>query len=72
MVPYSKDKSVLMSDLGVKIECNEKTCKVQDTLGQKPIFNLEITKNLMFEKSEFCEKLDYEIVNFVKNDILKM
>ena len=26
----------------------------------------------MFEKYEFCEKQDFEIVNFVKNEILKM
>ena len=27
------------------------------------------TKNLMFKKSEFCDKWDFENVNFVKNDI---
>ena len=31
-----------------------------------------ITKNLMFEKCEFCEKWYFKIVNFVKNEILKM
>jgi len=55
----------------------------QATLGQKPTFCPEITKNLMFEKCEFCEKMRlwkcefcekwaFENVNFVKNEILKM
>ena len=53
---------------------------------QKPTFYPEITKNLMFEKCEFCEKWvfenvnfvnfvkkwDFEIVNFVKIEILKL
>ena len=30
------------------------------------------TKNLIFEKCEFCEKWDFENVNFVRNEILKM
>ena len=42
------------------------------TLGQKATFYPEITKNLMFEKCEFCEKWDFEKVNFVKTTILKM
>ena len=42
------------------------------TLGQKPTFYLEIHKNLMFEKCEFCEKWDFDIVNFVKNETFKM
>ena len=42
------------------------------TLGQKPTFNPEITKNLMFEKCELCEKWDFENVNFEKSEILKM
>ena len=33
--------------------------------------NPEIIKDLMFEKCEFCEKSDFEIVNFVKNEVLK-
>ena len=37
------------------------------TLRQKLTFYPEITKNLMFEKCEFCEN-----VNFVKNETLKM
>ena len=41
------------------------------TLGQISTFYPEITKNLMFEKCEFYEKWDFEIVNFVKNDTLK-
>ena len=43
------------------------------------IFNPEFTKNLMFEKCEFCEKSGFEVknetlhnVNFVKNATLKM
>ena len=35
-------------------------------------FYPEITKNSMFGKCEFCEKLDFENVNFVKNGTLKM
>ena len=44
------------------------------TLGQKPkpTFYPEITKNLLFEKCEFCEKWDFEIVNFVRNGTLKL
>ena len=42
------------------------------TLGQKPTFYPEITKNLMFEKYEFCEKWDLQNVNFVKNETLKL
>ena len=42
------------------------------TLGQKTTFYPEITDNLKFEKCEFCEKCDFEIVNFVENEILKM
>ena len=42
------------------------------TLGQKPPFYPEITKNLIFEKCEFCVKRCFEIVNFVKNVALKM
>ena len=42
------------------------------TLGQKSTFYPEITKNLMFEKCEFCEKWDFRIVNFVKNETLEM
>ena len=42
-----------------------------NTLGQKATFFFpEITKNLMFEKCEFCEILDFENVNFVRNEIL--
>ena len=41
-------------------------------LKQKSTFYPEITKNLMFEKCEFCEKWGFENVNFVKNEILKM
>ena len=41
------------------------------TLGQNP-FYLEIPLILMFQKCEFCEKWDFENVNFVENDILKM
>ena len=49
-------------------------CTVLSTLGQKPTFYPEITKILMFEKCEFCEteKRGFEIVNFVKNEALKM
>ena len=43
-----------------------------NTLGQKPTFYPEFTKNLMFEKCEFCEKWNLEIVNFVKNETLKL
>ena len=42
------------------------------TLGQKRTFYPEITKNLMFEKCEFCEKCDFENVNSIKNAIFKM
>ena len=42
------------------------------TLEQKPTFYPEIPQNLMFEKCEFCEKRGFEIVNFVKNEALKM
>ena len=45
---------------------------MKSTLGQKPTFYPEITKNLMFEKCEFCEKWDFEIVNFVENETLKL
>ena len=38
-----------------------------DTLEQKPTFYSEIPKNLMFEKCEFCEKWNFENVNFAKN-----
>ena len=31
-----------------------------------------MTKNLMFEKCEFCEKWDFENVNFVENEIFEM
>ena len=48
------------------------TTVVKHTLGQKTTFYPEITKNLMFEKCEFCEKWEFEIVNFVKNEVLKM
>ena len=37
--------------------------------GKNQLFYPEITKNLMFEKCEFCEKWDFENVNFVKNEI---
>ena len=40
--------------------------------GQKTTFDPEISKNLMLEKCEFCEKWDFENVNFVKNEILEM
>ena len=40
--------------------------------GAKPTFYPEITETLMFEKCEFCEKRDFENVNFLKNEILKM
>ena len=36
------------------------------TLGQKSTFYPEITKNLMCENCEFCEKWDFRKVNFVK------
>ena len=42
------------------------------TLGEKPTFYPEITKNLMLEKCDFCEKWDFEIVNFVKNETSKL
>ena len=42
------------------------------TLGQKATFCPEITKNLMFEECEFCEKRALENVNFVKIETLKM
>ena len=42
------------------------------TLGQKPTFYPEITKKLMFEKCEFCEKWDFENVNLVKNETLEV
>ena len=45
---------------------------VSVTLGQKPSFYPEISKNLMFENCGFCEKWGSEIVNFVKNKTLKM
>ena len=39
---------------------NNRTCiekiSMLYTLGQKPTFYPEITKNLIFEKCEFCEK----------------
>ena len=31
-----------------------------------------LSKNLMFQKCEFCEKWDFENVNFDKNVILKL
>ena len=31
----------------------------------------EIIQNLMFEKCEFCEKWDFENVNFEKSEIFK-
>ena len=40
--------------------------------GAKTIFCQEIIQNLMIEKCEFCEKQDFENVNFVKNETLKM
>ena len=40
------------------------------TLGQKLTFYPEVTKNFMFEKCEFCEKWDFENVNFVKSEIV--
>ena len=43
-----------------------------NTLEQKPNFYPEIPLYLMFEICEFCEKLDFEIVNCVKNVTLKM
>ena len=46
--------------------------RAESTLGQKPTFYPEITQNLMFEKCEFCEKWDFENLNFVKDDVLKM
>ena len=42
------------------------TCSLFPTLGQKPTFCPEITKNLMFEKCDFYEKWDFENVNFGK------
>ena len=42
------------------------------TLGQKSTFYPEITKNLMFEKCEFCKKCDFRNVNFEKNEISEM
>ena len=53
------------------------------TLGPKPTFYPEFTKNLIFdkcvfcekwdfEKCEFCEKWDFENLNFAKNEILKI
>ena len=42
------------------------------TLGQNTTFYPQITKNLMFENCEFWEKWDFENVNFVTNEILKM
>ena len=50
----------------------EEKASSQCTLGQKATFYPEINKNLMFEKCEFCEKYDFENVNFVKNEILYM
>ena len=50
-------------------------CKYLDkmiTLGQKSTFYPEITKNLIFEKCEFCEKWDFVYVNFVKIEISEM
>ena len=41
------------------------------TLGQKPTFYPDITKNLMIEKCEFWEKWDFENVIFVENETLK-
>ena len=42
-------------------------------LGQKPTtFYPEIIKNSMFEKCEFCHIWYFKIVNFVKNEILKL
>ena len=41
------------------------------TLGQKSPFYPEITKNLMFEKCEFCEKWGFENVNFAEIEIFK-
>ena len=35
-------------------------------------FYPKIPMDLTFEKCEFCEKQDFESVNFVKNEILKM
>ena len=42
------------------------------TVGQKATFYPEITKNLMFEKCEFCEKWDFENMNFVKIEISEL
>ena len=42
---------------------------LKSTLGQKSTFYPEITENLMFEK---CEKCGSEIVNFLKNEALKL
>ena len=45
---------------------------LENTLGQNPTFYPKIPWNLMFEKCEFCKKWDFENVNFVKNETLKL
>ena len=64
-------KSQVTVESGMKINCDPEL-----TLGQKPTLYPEITKNLMLEKCEFCEKWDFEneYIDYyiVKNEILKM
>ena len=46
--------------------------KKDQRLGQNPTFYPDIPYNLILEKCEFCEKWDFENVNFVKIVIVKM
>ena len=47
-------------------------CHAYTHWGKKTTFYTEITNNFMFEKCEFCEKWDFQNMNFVKNRTLKM
>ena len=50
----------------LSVSVNGESAGKSQTLGQNPTFYPEIPKTLVFEKCEFCEKRDFEIVNFVK------
>ena len=61
---------VQMHKIGISGEEGvEENISKKRTLRQKPTFYPEITKILMFEKCEFCEKWDFEIV---RSEIFKM
>ena len=51
------------------LQLNKKLNFLKGTLGEN---QLEIPLNLTLEKCEFCEKWDFENVNFVKIEALKM